>query len=185
MLFQALVRVKALRDRCVAKEGVVSRVRSHNKNLLNQQAQYKEAVRILNQELQDVNTKLTAANGENVKLQGEVTALEERLQTAGADAIRDFKTSQSFIDSCGQYYGTGFDDCLRQVASAFPDLDLSGITMDDGDDVSLQPEPTPEHDGSVVLAQPAANPTASDSPAVIVDVEDRLADGNPADVPAA
>ncbi|XP_050286088.1 uncharacterized protein LOC126725413 [Quercus robur] len=184
-LSRALVRVKALRDRCVAKEGVVSRVRSHNKNLLNQQAQYKEAVRILNQELQDVNTKLTAANGENVKLQGEVTALEERLQTAGADAIRDFKTSQAFIDSCGQYYGTGFDDCLRQVASAFPDLDLSRITMDDGDDVSLQPEPTPEHDGSVVLAQPAANPTASDSPAVIVDVEDRLADGNPADVPAA
>ena len=163
----------------MAKEGVVSRVRSHNKNLLNQQAQYKEAVRILNQELQDVNTKLTAASGENVKLQGEVTALEEKLQTAGADAIRDFKTSQSFIDSCGQYYGTGFDDCLRQVASAFPDLDLSGITMDDGDDVSLQPEPTPEHDSSVVLAQPAVNPTASDSPAVIVDVEDRPADGNP------
>ena len=174
-----MVRVKALRDRCEAKEGVVSRVRSHNKSLLNQQAQYKEAVRVLNQELKDVNTKLTETSGENVKLPGEVTALEEKLHTAGADAIRDFKTSQSFIDSCGQYYGTGFDDCLRQVASVFPDLDLSGITMDDGDDVSLQPEPTPEHDSSVVLAQPAVNPTASDSPAVIVDVEDRPADGNP------
>ena len=74
-----MVRVKALRDRCEAKEGVVSRVRSHNKNLLNQQAQYKEAVRVLNQELKDVNTKLTEASGENVKLQGEVTALEEKL----------------------------------------------------------------------------------------------------------
>lgn len=51
--------------------------------------------------------------------------------------------------------------------------------MDDGNDVSLLPEPTPEHDSSVVLAQPAVNPTASDSPAVIVDVEDRPADGNP------
>ena len=179
------MRVKALRDRCVAKEGVVSRVRSHNMNLLNQQAQYKEAVRILNQELQEVKEKLTAVSGQNDKLQGEVTALGEKLQTAEADAIRDFKASQSFIDSYGQYYGTGFDDCLRQVASAFPELDLSGITMDDGDDGSLQPEPTPEHDGSVVLAQPAANSTAPDSPAVIVDVEDHHADGNPADVPAA
>ena len=57
--------------------------------------------------------------------------------------------------------------------------------MDDGDDGSLQPDPTPEHDGSVVLAQPAANPAASDSPTVIVDVEDHQADGDPADALAA
>ena len=56
--------------------------------------------------------------------------------------------------------------------------------MDDGDDGSPLPNPTPEPDGSVVLAQPAANPSASDSPAVIVDVEDQQANGNLADVPA-
>ena len=48
------MRVKALQDRCVAKEGVVTQVRKHNTNLLNQQAQYKEAVRTLNQELKEV-----------------------------------------------------------------------------------------------------------------------------------
>lgn len=101
---------------------------------MNQQAQYKEVVRILNKELQEVKEKLTEVSGQNDKLQGEVTALGEKLQTAETDAIRDFKASQSFIDSCAQYYGTGFDNCLRQVASAFPELDLSGITMDDGDD---------------------------------------------------
>ena len=111
-----------------------------------------------------------------------MTGLDEKLQTAGADAIRDFKASQSFIDSCGGYYGTGFEDCLQQVASAYPELDLSGITMDDGDDGL--PQPTPGHDDSVVLAQPAANPAASDSPTVIVDVEDHQADGKDADVPA-
>ena len=60
-----------------------------------------------------------------------MTVLGEKLQTVGADAIRDFKASQSFIDSCGGYYGTRFKDCLQQVASAYPELDLSGITMDD------------------------------------------------------
>ena len=176
------MRVKAFQDRCAAKEGVVTRVRKHNTNLLNQQAQYKEAVCILNKELQEVKEKLTEVSHQNDKLQEEVTGLGEKLQTVGADAIRDFKASQSFIDSCGGYYGTGFNDCLKQVASAYPELDLSGITMDDGDD-SLR-QPTPRHDDSVVLAQPAANPVASDSPAVIVDVEDHQTDGNDADVAA-
>ena len=111
-----------------------------------------------------------------------MTALGEKLQTAEADAIRDFKVSQSFFNSCGEYYGTGFKDCLQQVASAYPELDLSGITMDDGDDSIRQP--TPRRDDSVVLAQPAANPATSDSPAVIVGVEDHRTDGKDADVPA-
>ena len=49
---------------------------------------------------------------------------------AGTDAIQKFNTSQSFINSCAEYYGIGFDDCLKQVALAFPELDLSGISMD-------------------------------------------------------
>ena len=176
------MRVKAFQDRCAAKEGVVTRVRKHNTNLLNQQAQYKKAIRTFNKELQEVKEKLTEVSHQNDKLQEEVTGLGEKLQTAGADAIRDFKASQSFIDSCGGYYGTGFEDCLQQVASAYPELDLSGITMDDGDDGLSQP--IPGRDGSVVLAQPAANLAASDSPAVVMDIEDHQADGHDVDVPA-
>ena len=97
-----------------------------------------------------------------------MTILEQRLQTAGADVVRDFKASQSFIDSCAGYYGTGFDDCLKQIASAFPGLDLSRITMDDGEDGPSQSAATPEADDVVVLAQPAANPPTP----VLVDVED-------------
>ena len=105
------------------------------------------------------------------------------MQTAGADAVRDFKASQSFIDSCAGYYGTSFDDCLKQVASAFPELDLSGITMDDGDDGPSHSAPTLEADGVVILAQPVANPPTpvSSFPGVFVVVEDQQADGNPAD----
>ena len=94
------------------------------------------------------------------------------MQTAGADVVRDLKATQSFIDSCAEYYGTGFDDCLKQVTSAFPELNLFGITMDDGDDGSSQPNPTPESNGVVVLAQPAANPSASKTPAATLNVED-------------
>ena len=107
------------------------------------------------------------------------------MQTAGVDAIRDFKATQSFIDSYAEYYGTGFDNCLKQVASAFPELDLSGITMGDEDDNSSEPNLTPEADGVVVLAQPAINlPTpASNTLAVIVDVASQQANGRLADAP--
>ena len=140
----------------------------------------------MNQELKEVKEKLVEANRQNEKLKEEVTNLGQRVQTAGADAVRDFKATQSFIDSCAEYYGTGFDDCLKQVASAFPELDLSGITMGDGDDGSSEPNLTLEANGVVVLAQPAANPSTpvSNTPAAIVNVENQQADGNPADAPA-
>ena len=165
--------VTALQDRCIAKEGVVARVRRHNTHLMEEQGQYKEAVCTLNKELKEVREKLVESGRQNEKLKGEMTVLEQRLQTAGADAVRDFQASQLFIDSCAGYYGTGFDDCLKQVASAFPGLDLSGVTMDDGEDDPSQPAAPVETDGVVVLAQPAANPAP-----VVVDVEDRQDDGN-------
>ena len=54
----------------------------------------------------------------------------EMVETAGIEAVQKFKTSQLFIDSCADYYGIGFDNCLKQVTSVFPKLDLSEISMD-------------------------------------------------------
>ena len=56
------MRVKALQDRCFTKEGVVIRVQKHNANLMNEQGQYKDAVRTLSQELKEVKEKLMEAN---------------------------------------------------------------------------------------------------------------------------
>ena len=97
--------------------------------------------------------------------------MQEKAETAGTDAVQKFKTSQSFIDSCTDYYGTGFDDCLKQVVSAFPELDLSGISMDapepvkpardvatEDDDVILESQHSPLVNGGVVLAQPTVTP---------------------------
>ena len=116
-----------------------------------------------------------------------MTALREKVETAGTDAIQKFKTSQSFIDSCVDYYGTGFDDCLKQVASTFPELDLFGISMDapepvmptrnvvaDDDDGIPESQPSPKVDGGVVLAQLAITPPApvSKTPVLTVDADD-------------
>ena len=127
---------------------------------------------MFNKEMKELREKLVEAGSQKQKLQEEVTALQEKAKMAGTDAVQRFKTSQSFIDSCADYYGTGFDDCLKQVASAFPKLDLSGISMDalepvtpardvatEDDDVVLESQPSPVADGGIVLAQLAITPS--------------------------
>ena len=49
--FQALVRMKALQDRCVTEEGVISSLRKRNETLTNEHDQYKDALRTLNKEV--------------------------------------------------------------------------------------------------------------------------------------
>ena len=66
---------------------------------MNEQGQYKDVVRTLNQELKEVREKLGELGRQNDKLKEEVTALGQRVQMAGANAVRDFKASQSFIDA--------------------------------------------------------------------------------------
>ena len=127
------------------------------------------------------------------------------METAGTDVVQKFKASQSFIDSYADYYGTGFKDCLKQVASAFPELDLSGITKDNlesttpvGDVVvdegngSPKSNLPPKDDSVVILAQPVANPPhvfASNPLVVLVDVENphswKKYNGNPTNAPTA
>ena len=77
-------------------------------------------------------------------------ALQEKAETVGTDAVQKFKTLQSFIDSCADYYGTGFDDCFKQVASAFPELDLSGISMNTPEPVTPAKDVATEDDDVVL-----------------------------------
>ena len=156
---------------------------------MNEQGQYKDAMRTFNKEVKELREKLVEAGSQKQKLQEEVTALQEKAEMAGVDAVQKFKMLQSFIDSCADYYGIGFDDCLKQVASAFPELDLSGISMDapelvtpardvatEDDDVVLGSQPSPLADGGVVLAQPAVTPPAlvSKTPELTVDADGTL-----------
>ena len=107
-------------------------------------------MRTFNKEVKELREKLVEAGFQKQKLQEEVMALREKVETAGTDAAQKFKTSQSFIDSCADYYGTDFDDCLKQVASAFPELDLSGILVDVPEPVTPASDVATEDDDVVL-----------------------------------
>ena len=108
------------------------------------------------------------------------------MEKAEADAVQEFKASQSYIDSCADYYGTRFDDCLKQVTSTFLELDLYGITMDDPEPTTPIDDVVDESDGT-----PETNPppvSASNPTVLLVDVENphsKKDDRNPINAPAA
>ena len=92
--------MKALQDRFIIEEGVISRLRKHNETLTNEQDQYKEALRTLNKEVTELNEKLKEKTRQWVKeqeakasLEKELTALLKQVEMARADAMTEFKAS--------------------------------------------------------------------------------------------
>ena len=82
-----MVCVKALQERCLNKEETVTHVRKYNATLMNEQGQYKDAMRTFNKEVKELREKLVEAGSQKQKLQEEVTALQEKAKMAGTDAV--------------------------------------------------------------------------------------------------
>ena len=164
--------MKALQDRSVTQEGVINRLRKRNKTLTNEHEQYKGALRTLNKEVTALTEKLKEethlqekAQEAKANLETELMVLYEQVEIAKADAIAKFKASRPFIDAFAVYYGDEFEDCLKQVRSVYPNLDLSKVTMDNllpttptnGDTISKETNDSTHteqgsKDDSVVLA---------------------------------
>ena len=174
--------MKALWDRSVAQEGVISHLGKRNENLTNEQDQYKDALRTLNKEVTELNEKLKEEGCQKEKEQEAKVTLEKRLmallgqvEAARVDAIIEFTVSQPFISAYTIYYGDGIEDCLKHVKFVYLYLDLSKVTMDDslpstlaGDivfeetDDFTELERDPKNDG-VIFAQHAVEKTVTPS----------------------
>ncbi|KAK9988192.1 hypothetical protein SO802_028431 [Lithocarpus litseifolius] len=103
------------------------------------------AIRTHNQELTaktkalaEETRELDEAEKAKTNLVMELVALREQMEKAKVDAMAEFQISQPFFNTCGIYYGDGFEDCLMQMRVAYPNLNLSQIVIDDI--VPLTPE---------------------------------------------
>ena len=169
--------MKALQVKRVANKGVIARQEKRIKNLTDGQDQYKDALRTLNKEVKELKEKLEEEGHQRKKdqeakqtVEKEMMALLGQVETAKADVVKKFKDSLAFIDSYAEYYGVGFEDCLKQVKSNYPHLDLEKVSMDEplpttptgdtipeGADGAIESEQDTQDD-YVILAQPALNP---------------------------
>ena len=98
--------MKALQVKGVANEGVIARQEKRIKNLTDGQDQYKDALCTLNKEVKELKEKLEEEGRQRKKDQEaketaekELTAILGQVETAKADAVKEFKDSLAFIDS--------------------------------------------------------------------------------------
>ena len=169
--------MKALQVKRVANKGVIARQEKRIKNLTDGQDQYKDAFRTLNKEVKELKKKLEEEGRQRKKDQEaketaekELTALLGQVETTKANAVKEFKDSPAFIDSDAEYYAVGFEDCLKQVKSNYPHLDLVNVLMDEPLPTTPVGDAIPEgangateleqdtQDDGVILAQPVVNP---------------------------
>ncbi|KAL0014066.1 hypothetical protein SO802_001135 [Lithocarpus litseifolius] len=176
----AMVRMRAIQVKGAKNEELMARQRKRITNLSDGLDQYKDACRTLKGEIRELKEKLEESARQleqereaKTTTEKELVSLLGQVETAKADAVTEFKTSQTFVDACAEYYGEGFEDCLKQVKSLYPHLDLSRVSMDDpvpstpvgdtvvADDDTFSESGAHQKTDGIVHAQPAFEPSGT------------------------
>lgn len=133
-------------DRCLNCEATLDRVRAkveQTKDELGQLHKWKstmekkfdiseQARKELEQRMEEVGKALEAK-------EKEVQDLKEKLHQAKEVAVREYCDSDALLGELGGSFLEGFDDALRQVKKAYPELDVSMINVNDQDQTSALP----------------------------------------------
>ena len=69
----------------------------------------------------------------------EVQDLKEQLRQAKEVVVREYRDSDALLGKLGGSFLQGFDDALRQLKKAYPELDVSMINVNDQDQTSTLP----------------------------------------------
>ena len=130
--------MKGLIGRCLTHETALERVRAKAglmEDELNQLQNWKSKME-MKFELSERVRKELKQSKEEVKRafedkDKEVRDLKDQLRQAKEVAIREYCDSDALLSELGDSYLQGFDDALRQVKKAYPDLDVSNIKVED------------------------------------------------------
>ena len=70
--------------------------------------------------------------------------------------MTEFRNSDGFLTELSDCYDNEFQECLRQVKSLYPDLDMSQVSLDN---VAQTPARTIDHEGTdeILEADPMPN----------------------------
>ena len=69
----------------------------------------------------------------------EIQDLKENLRQAEEVAVRQYRDFDALLAELGDSFLQGFDDTLRQVKKAYPELDVSMIVVEDQGQTSTLP----------------------------------------------
>ena len=138
--------VKGLMDRCLNREAALERVRAKAEQMedelghLNKWKSTMEKKFDLSEQARKELEQETDEAGKALKVkEKEIQDLKEKLHQAKEVAVREYRDSDALLGELGGSFLQGFDDALRQVKKAYPELDVSMININDQDQTSALP----------------------------------------------
>ena len=133
-------------DRCLNREAALERVRlkaGQTEEELSQLYKWKSTMETKFDLSEKTRKEFEQRTEEAEKaLKGkedEVKDLKKKLRQAREDAVNEYRDSKALLKELGGSFLQGFDDALRQIKKAYPDLDVSMITVSDQDQTSALP----------------------------------------------
>ena len=138
--------MKGLMGRCLSHETTLEHVQAKAEQMedeLNQLRNWKPKME-KKLELSEKARKSLEQATEEVKkaLEGkdkEIQDLKDEVRQAKEVAIREYCDSDALISELGDSFLQGFDDAIRQIKKAYPDLDVSKIKVEDQAQTSVMP----------------------------------------------
>ena len=136
--------MKGLMGRCLHHEMALERVRVKANSMADELSQLKtwkstmekklDLLERVRKELEQGLEEVKKALEEKDK---EVQDLQDQLRQAKKVAIREYRDSDALMSELGDSFLEGFDDALRQVKKAYPDLDVSNVKVEDQGQTSI------------------------------------------------
>ena len=133
-------------DRCLNREAALERVRAkaeQTEEELGQLHKWKSTMEKkfdLSEKTRKELEQRTEEAGKALKgKDDEIKDLKKKLRQAKEDAVIEYRDSEALLKELGGSFLQGFDDALRQLKKAYPDLDVSMITVSDQDQTSALP----------------------------------------------
>ena len=138
--------MKGLIDRCLNREAALERVQAkaeQTEDELGQLHKWKSAMEKkfdLSEQARKELEQKTEEVGKALEVkEKEVQDLKEKLRQAKEVAVREYRDSDALLGELGGSFLQGFDDALRQLKKAYPELDVSMINVNDQDQTSALP----------------------------------------------
>ena len=163
-------------DRCLNREAALKRVRAKAEQMENELGQLKKWKSTMEKKFdlsEQVRKELEQKTDEAGKAlevkEKEIQDLKEKLYQAKEVVVREYRDSDTLLGELGDSFLQGFDDALRQVKKAYPELDVSMINVNDQDQTSALPVASENTDD--LIAKEAAQGDEESTPKNVQDAD--------------
>ncbi|XP_050259239.1 uncharacterized protein LOC126704273 [Quercus robur] len=133
---QSLVMMKGLLDRCLNRESTLDRVRAKAEQtgeelgqLHKWRSNMEKKLELSEKARKELEEKTVDALTVIEKKEAEIKELKEEIRHVKEVAVKEYRDSESCLGELSESFLQGFDDSLRQIKKAYPELDFRQTSL--------------------------------------------------------